>query len=190
MPGRNPHGAREAFQVPLRAAAACLTKSQWVCSPIKGQPVGELHTLALNGGEPVLLNGIGIRLQFEASIKFTVVKQEKDKFGQPVGSSDRYKVSTRGYMYTVMTHEGAELIAYHWHPGGSSDVDFPHEHIGTAALNPDVPLTRKDHLRTGRISFESVVFNLFQLGITPLNLNYPEILDMNQVAFDKWKTWG
>lgn len=123
-------------------------------------------------------------------MKFTVVKQEEDKFGQPVGSSDRYKVSTRGYMYTVMTHDGNELIAYHWHPGGKSDAIFPHEHIGTAALNPSVPLKRKDHLRTGRISFESVAFNLFQIGITPLNMNYPEILEINQTAFDKWKTWG
>ena len=185
MPGRNPHGAIEAFLVPLRSSAACLTKTQWVCSPIKGQPVGEVHTVALNRGEPVSLRGADIRLQFEASIKFTVIKQDEDKFGQPVGSSDRYKVSTRGYMYTVMTHEGEELIAYHWHPTGKSDATFPHEHIGTAALNPNVPLKRKDHLRTGRISFESVIFNLFQIGITPLNLNYPQILDMNQTAFDK-----
>ncbi|MFJ4785570.1 hypothetical protein [Streptomyces sp. NPDC088794] len=152
--------------------------------------MGELHTVALNRGDPVSLGGVDVRLQFEASIKFTVVEQDKDKFGQAVGSSGRYKVSTRGYMYTVMMRDGAELIAYHWHPGGSSDVDFPHEHIGTAALSPNVPLTRRDHLRTGRMSFESVVFNLFQIGITPLNWNYPKILEMNQVAFDKWKTWG
>lgn len=164
--------------------------SQWVCSPIKGQPVGEIHSVSLNRGDPVAFKVPDDRIYLEASIKFSVVRQERDIYGQPVGSSDRFKVSTRGYMYSVMSSDDEEQIAWHWHPDSASDVKFPHAHIGTAALNPDGLLKKKDHLRTGRMTFESVVFNMIQWGVTPRNLNYEEILEANQVAFDKWKSWG
>lgn len=190
MPGRTPRAAIEAFMEPLRAASACITMTQWVCSPIKGQPEGEIHSVTLNRGDPVSFKIPDDRILLEASIKFTVIRQERDVFGQPVGSSDRFKVSTRGYKYTVKSSDDAEQIAWHWHPGGASDARFPHAHIGTAALNPDALLTRRDHLRTGRMSFESVVFNVIQWGVTPRNLNYEEILEANQAAFDKWKSWG
>lgn len=190
MPGRTPHAAIEAFLEPLRAASSCVTRSQWVCSPTKGRVIGDIHSVILNKGEPVSFKIPGGRIALEASIKFTVIEREVDDRGQPVGPSGRYKVSTRGYMYSVSSTDDTEQIAWHWHPGGASDVEFPHCHIGTAALSPDALIKRKDHIRTGRMSFESVLYNLLQWGVTPLNLNYDEILVSNQAAFDKWKSWG
>jgi len=190
MPGRTPRAAVDAFLEPLRAASACITMSQWVCSPIKGQPVGELHSVFLNKADPVSFKIPNSKISLEASIKFTVVQQDQDIYGQPVGSHDRFKVSTRGYMYSVTSSDDEEQIAWHWHPDGASNVTFPHAHIGTAALNPDGLLKKKDHLRTGRMTFESVVFNMIQWGVTPRNLNFKEILEANQAKFDKWKSWG
>ncbi|WP_432249133.1 hypothetical protein ACRAR1_17680 [Streptomyces sanyensis] len=161
-----------------------------MCSPLKGQPVGEIHSVSLNRGEPVTFKIPGGKILLEASIKFTIVRQDINVLGQPVGAADRFKVSTRGYMYSVMSSDGEEQIAWHWHPSGSSDVEYPHSHIGTAALNPDGLLKKKHHVRTGRMTFESVVFNMIQWGVTPRNLNFQEILEMNQTVFDKWKSWG
>ncbi|MEV6541262.1 hypothetical protein [Streptomyces sp. NPDC051665] len=146
--------------------------------------------MILNGGDPVTLKGISVKFLLESSIRFTVIEQQVDVFGRPVSSSDRYKVSTRGYWYTIMNADGAEIIAWHWHPDGKSDVDYAHAHIGAAALNPAAPISHKDHLRTGRMSFENVASNLLDLGVTPMNLNYAEILSENRTAFEKWKTWG
>lgn len=190
MPGRTPHQAVNAFLEPLRASSSCITRSQWVCSPIRGQSWGDIHSVTLNRGDPVSFRVLDRRISLEASIKFTVIEQETDVYGHPVGTSDRYKVSTRGYKYTVRAGDDEEQIAWHWHPGGKSDVEFPHAHIGTAALKPEALMTRKDHIRTGRMSFESVVFNMLQWGVVPRNLNYDEILGANQSVFDKWKSWG
>lgn len=176
---------------PLRAASSCITMSQWVCSSFKGDPVGETHTVLLNRGDPVGFKIPDNKIFLEASIKFTVARQEKNVLGQPVGTADRYKVSTQGYMYSLSSSEDEEQIAWHWHPSGSSDVEYPHCHIGSAALNPSGLIKKKHHLRTGRMTFESVVFNMItQWGVTPRNLNYEEILEENQAIFDKWKSWG
>ncbi|MEU2508783.1 hypothetical protein ABZ621_29270 [Streptomyces sp. NPDC007863] len=165
--------------------------SQWVVSPLRGNPVGEIHTVSLNRGDPVGFKIPDDKIFLEASIKFTITQRERDVFGQPVGAADRYKVSTRGYMYSVTSSDDEEQIAWHWHPTGSSDVEYPHSHIGSAALNPNGLLKKKHHLRTGRMTFEGVVFNMItQWGVTPRNLNYEEILEENQATFDKWKSWG
>jgi hypothetical protein len=189
MPGKSPHGAIEAFLEPLRASSSCLTKSQWIYTSPKGKPSGGLYTATLNGGDPVPIRCItGPKLWFEASIQFTVVERVVNKLGARVGASERFKVSTRRYMYTISSPDEAEMMAYHWHPEAKGDVTFPHQHItgdgGGEGFN------RKLHLRTGRMSFEDVLFNLIEMGAVPINLNFGAVLERNRSVFEQWKSWG
>ncbi|MFD7901041.1 hypothetical protein ACFV4G_02245 [Kitasatospora sp. NPDC059747] len=129
-------------------------------------------------------------LYLEASIQFTVVERSVDKFGSAVSSNGRYKVSTRGYMYSILRADESELIAYHWHPEAKGDVDYPHQHLGTALLCNEGPVSRKNHMRTGRMSFEDVVYNLIELGAVTMHLLHDQILKANRLRFEHWKSWG
>lgn len=55
------------------------------------------------------------------------------------------------------------MVDYHWHPDGQSHVLAPHLHIGTNQLSTEAILTNKNHVATGRVSFEGL-FRLHKLG--------------------------
>lgn len=160
-------------------------------SPLKGEPVGALHTALLNAGVPVAVKFVDrTKVLLEASIQFTVIQREEDKFGNRVSARERYKVSTRGYMYKIMYEDESEIISYHWHPEAKGEVKYPHEHLGSALLKDEGLLKKKTHLRTGRMAFEDVLLNLLEMGAVPLNLSWQTILEKNRAAFEKWKSWG
>jgi hypothetical protein len=190
MPGKTPHGAVEAFLEPLRASSSCLTKSQWIYNSPKGKPVGGLFVALLNAGDRVPIRRGGDRLFFEATIQFTVVERAEDKFGRRVPASERFKVSTRGYMYTTTSEDESELMAYHWHPDAKGNIPFPHQHFTGVEGEGGAGISRKYHMRTGRMSFEDALFNLIEMGATPINLNFAAILERNRSTFEQWKSWG
>ena len=152
--------------------------------------MGGLYVATLNRGLPVTLKLGSDHLSLEASIQFTVVERKQDECSDPITARERYKVSTRGYMYTIRTADETEAIAYHWHPEARGEVDFPHMHIGSAMLRPNGVVSRKNHMPSGRLAFEQVICTLFELGAAPLHDRYEEVLSRNQSSFERWKTWG
>lgn len=162
MPGRTPQEAYEAFEGPLRLALSCLGPCKILTSP-GGRQVTQAagrtrtHAWYLNGvdGRLELSAGSGRSkrtFQLAAMMRYRIIANELDD-----GSQDGFRITTRGYKYTVYAGDTREIISYHWHPQGNSPWKSPHMHNGSAILAPDGVITPKSHLPTGRISLEQVV---------------------------------
>ena len=53
--------------------------------------------------------------------------------------SQRWHVSTAGYLYRLDDVEGNELVSWHWH---TATKDYPHLHVGSGVLD------KRTHLPT------------------------------------------
>lgn len=157
-------------------------------SPRDGRDIGGEYTALLNWGRPVRVGELGIEV--DASIPFTVVEQDINKRGERVSRSQRYKVKTRQYWYTLKhVDTGDEAVAFHWHPDAKGDVAYPHVHIGTVELSGEGMLSRKNHMPTGRMAFEQVLMLLRDSGAEPLRQDWENVLHQNLDAFIEWRTW-
>ncbi|WP_127501656.1 hypothetical protein [Actinoplanes solisilvae] len=144
-----------------------------------------MHTLTWTNAEPVpvqCLNGEIFAL--DLAIQYEIVHLPTDRDRGP------YKVSTRGYMHSVQTLDEAEVIAFHWHPGGKSHFTDPHMHLGSTQLNPAGVLSKKHHIPTARMSVEGVLrFSIEQLKVEPLRDNWSSVLSDSEDLFRMWATW-
>ena len=100
----------------------------------------------------------------------------------------QYQIRLASYSYEVLDREEREILVYHWHPGGVSDITFPHLHIARVAL---LPLVRTDplrtvalgemHLPTNRVLLEDVVELLIrEFAVAPLREDWRTVLDENR----------
>jgi hypothetical protein len=85
-------------------------------------------------------------------------------------------VRIAGYQYALYDADDREILAYHWHPEGSSHVTAPHLHLGAGA-----EVGRRDLASalppTGQITLEDVLrFAITDLGVRPLRRDWSEIL--------------
>lgn len=182
MPGRSVSEAIDAFVDPLRQALSCVGTGHLTLSPKARRDVGEPHTWVLNGGDrPVALGGdLGLR----AMMGFEV---------QDRGSSQRdqrFKVRTRAYMYSIVI-PGGELMCAHWHPGGLSDVEFPHWHFGSPVLSPTGVFLERAHIPSPRVSFEYFLRLAIETipEVTPAKNDWDDRLARLESTFDKHKSW-
>lgn len=189
MPGRDPKQAVDSFLAPLNESTACVLPATWSYhKPRDGKAVGGHYTALLNWGRPVEVQGITI--QVEGSIPFTVIEQDINKRGEKVPRSQRFKVKTKSYWYTLARSNGAgEVVAYHWHPEAKGEVLHPHLHIGTGELNREGVLSRRNHMPSGRMSFEEVLVMLVDLGAEPLRADWEATVNRNLETFQAWRTW-
>jgi hypothetical protein len=87
-----------------------------------------------------------------------------------------WTVSTFGYSYALREPEGPEIIAYHWHPGRRSPIDFPHLHLGAGAGIGREEL-QKAHIPTGRVELEDVLLMAIrEFGVRSRRDDWQEIL--------------
>jgi len=102
-----------------------------------------------------------------------------------------WKVSTVAYYYTLTIAATAqEVLGYHWHPQGRSNVMYPHLHLyeGAGTLRHNL---RKAHLPTGRIAVEDILrLAIAHFLVTPLRKDWEIILAETQDAFQQWRAWG
>ena len=187
MAGRKPHQAVQAFVGPLQQCLASVSRrAHLTVSPdgytARARSTGRPHALVLNGSEPVRLPGPS-GLGLELGVEYYVVEAE--------GEHGPWRTTTAGYRYTVTTGDGAEVLAWHWHPGGRSKVTRPHHHVGTSQLRPDGVLNTKHHVPGGRVALEDVLEHLVtDLGVTPERDDCLEVLARSREAFTRWRTWS
>lgn len=181
MPGRTPREAVDAFLDPLREAIRCLSGAGFQVSPGGMGVVGNTHSWALNWGRSLTLSD---DFAFAAQMHYEILDQ-----GQSQGA-ERFRVSTRGYMYAVQARDGQELISAHWHPEGVSHHEEPHWHAGAAALSPTGVFLKRAPMPSPRISFEHMVrWILENLNITPALTDWQQRLARTEAIFEQHKSW-
>lgn len=84
---------------------------------------------------------------------------------------------TYGYRYEVREGrtlpESMNVIAFDWHPDGSSAVTTPHVYVGSEGTR----LSRKHHIPTGPMPLTSVVrFLIAELGVAPVRDDWQDVL--------------
>lgn len=85
-----------------------------------------------------------------------------------------WQVVIVGYNHTLYGDDEREIVAYHWHPQGPSDVVIPHLHLGAGALRLDLT---KAHLPTGPVPLPAVLrLAIRDLGVRPLRADWDMVL--------------
>lgn len=177
MAGKTPHEAVTNYVTPLSLALSCVTTS--VLNVAGGYKPGNVHVAHLSGS-PTKLSG-EIPLTLSVRQNYRIVEDEL-----PRGP---WKVSIVAYSYVLAEPEGAEFIAYHWHPL-IPNVSFPHLHL-QSGLQLGFKRLQGVHIPTHRIAVEDVLrFVITELGVTPRRADWSEILDSSQAAFETWRTWS
>jgi hypothetical protein len=165
-------------------ALSCVANTRFAVSPNGKTDLHKTHALHVTGigndgyvrlrGEP--------KLELRARMYYEVIHDDRLEYGP-------LRVTTRGYDYSLRTADGCEVVDYHWHPLGKSHVTAPHLHLGEAQLRHDAVLSSKDHLPTGRITFEAVVRIAINSGATPLHADHEKRLAATEDRHVRHRTW-
>ncbi len=186
MAGKTPHEAVQSFLDPLQRALSCVTREVlsvgggYHASPVDNPQ--QKHVLTFHNSPAVL--GQDRCFAFRLIQHYRVMEYE--------GARGPWKVSIVAYYYTIETSGPTrqEVLGYHWHPQGRSDITYPHMHLyqGAGTLQHNLP---KAHLPTGRIAVEDILrLAITHFGVVPLREDWETILEITQNAFQEWRTWA
>ena len=187
MPGRTPNDALEAYTSTIQESLGFIVQGRLTreSDPASLEPA--VHFLSLNFNRPTPLNGFA-----ELFLRVLQNYQLIDT-GEP--GQHRYKVVTLGYQYSLETVERREVLIYQWSPEGTGRTTRPHLHVGRRLLRESIEVGDRSvrlpklHVPTGRVAIEDVVrFAIAELGVTPRRVDWKEVLDRNQLAFEEWKS--
>lgn len=151
MPGRKPADAVRAYIEPIQQAFSCLQGVAKVNHANRVRNVGDIGAWILNA-DGMTLPGFG---HLQAQQKYELVHTSEAHFAD---TGERYRVSTRGYLYEVRREVDDTQIAWHWHPDGTSSVVRPHIHPS---------FDRKIHLVGPRAVIEDIIENCIAMGAEP-----------------------
>lgn len=184
MPGRTPAEAVRAFLEPLQSALAVLAHGKISTRGGQNPRVGTPQQWSLNdGGGVELLTDNAEGLTLYAAMYWQVIEDERDGYGP-------YRVTTRGYDYSLVQGDATEVWAMHWHPSGSSWERLPHVHLGDVLFADTAPVSSKSHLRTGRMTFETAVRWCFQFGAEPLADDWDDRLTLAEAPHILHRSWS
>jgi hypothetical protein len=170
--GRTPREAVRNFVDTLQRALACVTPT--VVDVGGGYyPAEEPHRLTLRAGEPVRLRGVA-RISLSVRMRYRIVEAP--------GPGGPWNVNIVAYQHALWDRDGREIVAYHWHPDGESDVITPHVHLGAGAAVGHAGL-RDAHLPSGLVTLDDVLrLALVNLGAEPLRRDWREVLEASRVG--------
>lgn len=139
MPGHDPYEAVRDFMKPLEETVAVLDGFTKLFLSSRSFRKGKLYAWSLNGVDGMRLRDVGL---FKAEMHFEIIDADPAKYEKPL------RVTTRGYRYSLRGEDENLRWMMHWHPNGTSDVDYPHLHI-----QPNL----KQHQPTPRLTFEKAI---------------------------------
>lgn len=186
MPGRTAPEAVSAFLGPIQQAASVLGPCKITGTPRYSTPrIGDEHEWSLCSGAGVdIRRAEGAprgRLRFFAAMSWRLIEDDRPDYGP-------YRVTSTGYDYSL-TADDDELWALHWHPNGKSHIAYPHQHLGARVLAPGGHITNKDHLRTGRMTFEHAVRWVLDSGGAPACDDWEDRLTLAETPHILFRSW-
>jgi hypothetical protein len=100
-----------------------------------------------------------------------------------LGSDASEHVDVSAYDFRILTTDNRELLAWHWHPTGTSAVTHTHLHLSGQIAPLHLgrgtdPLPLADlHIPTGAVGLADVVrFLIAEVGVQPRKPNWQAIL--------------
>ena len=158
----------DAYLDQLRRSLSCVTTTVLVRRTSGDEPALRRAEMAR---PPAALRGDRSRVHHFATL--LSLPQEAD--------NTDWRINTLGYAYELYDNDGAELLAYHWHPFGRIPVVEPHLHVTNR--HPAFDLS-KTHLPTGIVSPTNFLRCLIaEFGVEPLRTDWRDVL-----AKAKWPT--
>lgn len=134
-----------------------------------GYRPGSAQGAALGGGEPVALAGVR-PLGLVVRLRYALVPSGGPEAG--------WEVAPRAYEYLLLDGAAGELLAYHWQPGRRGP-DFPHMHVGGAALRQSSPLSGVHLPPRAPVRLEEVlVLAIAELGVRARRSDWRDVLDV------------
>ena len=187
----SPRQARAAYLARLRQAIQCVARAEVVGS---GLAPDERHGITVlphgrTATDLIPLYTSDRQADFLLRVRESYVLDVHPDRGDRV----RYGVKTVSYAYAICDRDERELLAYHWHPEGVSDVTVPHLHIPRI---PPMPLPRTDptrevalgemHLPTNYVHLEDIVELLIrEFAIVPLRADWQATLAESRSELDR-----
>jgi hypothetical protein len=182
MPGDSPREAVNAFLDPLRRAVACIGPAK-VCVSAGGyDALGKTHAWSLNDVRGMVAKG---GWHFEAQMHYEIITDSRPGYGP-------YRVTTRAYRYRIAL-ASVDIVRIHWHPVGQSTYTNPHVHLALDMANwkpgDPPPETIKQHLPTGRLTFEDAVTWALSIGMPAARSDWQTVLADCQAAHLQYRSW-
>ena len=101
----------------IQRALSCITGAHLVRSHSSTVPGGVRSIIAPRAGFAPLQGER--RLHFSAALEYQVIEKEDAARGE------RWQVQTERYRYHVVADDMAEIMAFHWLPGGQCSTEQP-----------------------------------------------------------------
>jgi hypothetical protein len=165
LSARNPRDAVEAVRGALQRVVSAVSDGvlRSAGRPING---GEITIYVAGTGAATLSVKGGGRLLLSVEHEGTIVRSETGRRA--------FRVQTTGYNYRVLTGAGEEILGYHWHPIGESDVKHLHLHIWSDVKGLDL---RDAHFPTPRVSLKRMLLQAVEeLGVETEQPDWERIL--------------
>ena len=178
MPGKTPREAVQNYVGPLQQALSCVSRA--VLRP-SGYDPSPQPLILFSEQMPERLTKTD--LYFDVAQWFSIIEDPQN---------GPWRVTTRGYKYTIETEDAEEILGYHWHPDALSQFKEPHLHLGSGARTGRPELeTTKAHLPTGRVSMEDFLQLLIEVfNAQPKKSGWEAVLQKTSGAFWKYASWG
>lgn len=175
MPGRTPSDAFTAFMEPLESAASVLGQAKITVSPGGRSVQNKDHSWTLNGGRGYTKHG----WHFEAAMMYRIVDDPE---------RGPWRVRTLAYRYRLAVPPGQDVFRMHWHPGGNSDIEYPHMHLALAPVDT-VGDTLKKHQPVRRQTFEDAIRWAVAVGLKPARDDWEALLEQAERDHLRHRSW-
>lgn len=175
----DPNEAVVRFVELLRSTVGCVTEVPVIALPTDS----DTYHIILYNGHPALLR----TRQGTPNLKLSIV-HHCHPIPHPT-VADTFVVRSIYYAYEILDVDENEILTYHWHPAGESDVTTPHLHLSSkigpirlasSGRTPSELYLANLHISTGRILLEDVVRLLItDFNVAALTTNWERTLFEN-----------
>jgi hypothetical protein len=164
--GRTPQETVKAWASSFQQALSCITLAQFHVDGYR--PAERPHNGALNGG---------LVASLDANPSLGVVVILRYRILQESADAGARMVRIVAYRYALLDDAERDILAYEWHPEGTSWVTWPHLHVGSAMLRDGARLSSRMHLPTGQIGIEDVIrLAIVDFGVRPRRSDWLAVL--------------
>lgn len=153
----------------LQRAVSCVSPTVVVHDSWR-PAAGPEYSVGLSGNTPTRLRAGDAHLLLDANQRFRLLHADGSWWAR-----------TTTYAYAFVEESGAEILAFHWHPGTES-FDDPHVHMSAGAGRLRQELQHA-HIPTRLLTLAEVIeFAIRDLKVAPIRDDYRRVLELARTS--------